>query len=185
MEDTKTPIPETDATKAYAPVTDKDAPATDVEAAKTSDAEAVEASLSEATSGVHGDAKPKFKLFDYDKPLPKYLREHGKLHEILMMMLTFVVVPIVSILIVTLTAGSVGLRVVQTTVSMLAWFNGKLAEVYVWGFINLALYAYLLVLNLDGERYSKPVKIAFYVVFGLSVVILMTGLSIAPFAAKA
>ncbi len=128
--------------------------------------------------GANGTKRKKFDLFDYSKPLPKYLEKHGKLHGILMMLLTFVVVPIVSILIVTLTAGSVGLRVVQTTVSMLAWFNGKLAEVYIWGLINMALYAYLLVLNLDSQRYAKPAKIAFYVLFGLSAVILLTGLSL-------
>ena len=118
------------------------------------------------------------KLFDPEKKLPSYLEKHGKIHEIVMMLLAFIIVPIVSILIITLTSQSVGLRVVQTTVSMLAWFNGKLAEVYIWGIINIALYAYLLVLNLDAERYAKPVKIAFYVAFGLSVVILLTGLSI-------
>lgn len=118
------------------------------------------------------------KLFAANSELPAYLKKHGKAHEIAMLLLTFVIVPIASILIITLTCQSVGLRVVQTTVSMLAWFNGKLAQVYIWGVINIALYAYLLVLNLDFERYSKPVKIAFYAVFGFSVVILLTGLSI-------
>ncbi len=118
------------------------------------------------------------KMFEPDKKLPSYLEKHGKIHEIVMMLLSFIIVPIVSIIIITLTSQSVGLRVVQTTVSMLAWFNGKLAEIYIWGIINIALYAYLLVLNLDFEKYAKPVKIAFYVAFGLSVVILLTGLSI-------
>ena len=117
------------------------------------------------------------KLFAPEDSLPKYLEKHGKAHELAMLLLTFVIVPIASILIVTLACQSVGLRVVQTTVSMLAWFNGKLAEVYIWGLINIALYAYLLVLNLDVEKYAKRAKIAFYSVFGFSVVILLTGLN--------
>ena len=60
------------------------------------------------------------KMFETDKNLPSYLQKHGKLHEIVMMLLPFVIVPIASILIITLTCKSVGLRVVQTTVSMLA-----------------------------------------------------------------
>ncbi len=118
------------------------------------------------------------KMFDYSKPLPMYLEKHGKLHGILMMLLTFVLMPITSILIVTLTCKSVGLRVVQTTVSMLVWFNGKFAEVYVWGILNLALYFYLLKLNLDSQQYSKPAKTFFYTMFATSVVVLLTGLSL-------
>lgn len=118
------------------------------------------------------------KLFDCGKPIPAYLEKHGKLHGILMMLLAFVIMPITSILIVTLTCQSVGLRVVQTTVSMLAWFNGKFAEVYIWGLLNIALYCYLLKLNLDSQQYSKQAKIAFYVLFAAGVVILLTGLSL-------
>ena len=117
-------------------------------------------------------------LFDYSKPVPRYLQKHGKIHTFVMMLLTFVVMPITSILIITLTSQSVGLRVVQTTVSMLAWFNGKLAEVYVWGILNVALYCYLLVLNLDSQQYSKKAKIIAYVFFGLGVLTLLVGMSI-------
>lgn len=120
------------------------------------------------------------RIFDENKPIPKYLQKHEKVHEIVMLLLTFVVMPIVSILIVTLTASSVGLRVVETTVSMLAWFNGKLPEVYVWGTLNLALYVYLLKLNLDAEQYSKAMKVLFFVATGLAITILLVGLSL-PF----
>lgn len=118
------------------------------------------------------------KLFDKNMPLPKYLAKHGKVHEIVMLLLTFVVMPIVSILLVTLTCQSVGLRVVQATVSMLAWYNGKFAEVIVWGALNIALFVYLVVLNLDSQRYSKAVKIMFYVACGLSTTLLIVGLSL-------
>ena len=120
------------------------------------------------------------KMIDANKPIPNYLQKHRKVHEIVMLLLTFVLMPIVSILIVTLTASSVGLRVVETTVSMLAWFNGKLPEIYVWGALNLALYVYLLKLNLDAQQYSKFMKILFYVATGLAMAILLVGLSL-PF----
>lgn len=186
MEDTKTPLPEaatpdtaeSETVTATPETATPDATAIETAVLETAAPETVTAAADVEAEDAQSGAKPKFKLFDYDAPIPKYLREHGKLHGILMLLLTFVVVPIASILVISLTCNSVGLRVVQTTVSMLAWFNGKLAEVYVWGMINIALYAYLLVLNMDGEQYSGRAKIAFYVLFGLSVVILLTGLSI-------
>lgn len=118
------------------------------------------------------------KLFDFEKDLPKYLQKRGKLHEVLMMLLSFIIMPIVSIVIVTLTCRSVGLRVVQTTVSMLAWYKGKFAIVLVWGALNLALYLYLLKLNLDFQKYSAFMKVVFYVLCGLGMAILIVGISI-------
>ena len=117
------------------------------------------------------------KLFDYSKPIPAYLQKHGKVHGAVMMLLSFVIMPIISILIITLTCRGVGLRVVQATVSMLAWFDGKFAEVFAWGILNLALYCYLLKLNLDSQQYSKPAKISLYALFGVSVIVLLLGLS--------
>ena len=115
------------------------------------------------------------KIFDTSRPLPKYLQMHSKIHEIIMFVLTFIVVPIASILVITHACTSVGLRVVQTTASKLAWHNGKFPEVYVWGIMNVALYTYLFIINLDSHQYSKPAKITFYVILGIAAGLLLGG----------
>lgn len=120
------------------------------------------------------------KIFDYTVAVPSYIEKRGKIHEIIMLLLTFVVVPLISILTITLPCLSVDLTVVQTTASQLMWFHGKFAEMAIWGVVNFGLYAYLLKLNLDAQQYSKPAKIIIYTLFALGVVTSVAGVSI-PF----
>lgn len=118
------------------------------------------------------------KIFDRNKAVPSYIEKHGKAHEITMLLLTFVVVPLVSILVITLACKSLGITVVQTTASMLMWQKKKVAEVVIWGILNCALYVYLLKLNLDAQQYSKATKIIFYIMYALGLVTMVGGVSI-------
>lgn len=116
------------------------------------------------------------KIFDIDAEMPKYLMAHKKTHDILAVVLTLIVAPILSAAII---AGS-GANLVTTSISKLGWQNGMLPVVYLWGAYNFALFIYLLKLALDEGQYAKNMKALFYVLTVASCVILLVGISI-PF----
>ncbi len=124
------------------------------------------------------------KIFDYTTPIPKFIDgKSARVHEIVMMLLTFVIIPIASVLLIVLPCKALGINITETTISMLAWISDKLAEVYIWGLLNLGLFIYLFVLNLESQQYSKWVKIIFYILVSLSSLLLIIGVSV-PFNEK-
>lgn len=124
-------------------------------------------------------AKRETKLFDAAN-VPTWLEKNRKKHNIATILLAFVIVPICSILLVALTCKSVGLRVVETSISKLAWEYGYLSVAFVWGIINLALFMYLTVLAVNSCGFNLPAKKAFISLEGISIALMLTGISI-PF----
>lgn len=126
-------------------------------------------------------------VFDGNATIPTYLSQHRKLHNILVPLLTFVVCPIISILLI----ATNGANLVTTSISKLGWqygggvFDGTLNNrllplVFAWGVVNLALITYTLKLTLDGGRYSKASKVILYTLLGIGIVLLLVGISV-PF----
>lgn len=119
------------------------------------------------------------KLFDKAN-IPNWLEKNRKAHDLAAILLTFVIVPIYSILLIVLTCDSVGLRVVETSISKLAWENGYLIVAYFWGIVNLALYIYLTVLALNSCGFNGPAKEAVLTIVGIAAAFIVIGVSI-PF----
>lgn len=116
------------------------------------------------------------KIFNESLSIPKYLDKHRKLNSILSVVLSCIVMPILSIVMVT----SSGKNLVSTSISKIGWQSDMLAVAYFWGIFHLAIYCYLLKLALDQGKYSKPAKIFFYTLFGIGCLFLLVGLSV-PF----
>ncbi len=114
---------------------------------------------------------------------PQWLDKNLRAHQIATLLLTFVIVPIYSILLVVLTLKFLpggGLRTVQTSLSKLGWEHNHLEVPYLWGIVNLALYIYLLVLALNSCGFNKRAKQTLIGLTGASSVIMIVGVSI-PF----
>ncbi len=96
------------------------------------------------------------------------------LQELIMIVLTFVVVPVVSVLI-TLAASD---RPVSTSMSRIAWVDKQFALVVLWGFLNMGNYIYSLVLTVKKGGYTSGWKKFFIVSASIAAAIMTIGLSI-------
>ncbi len=116
------------------------------------------------------------KVYEITQKLPDYFAKHTRLHDILVPILTLIVCPILSIILI----ASGGYNLVTTSISKIGWQNGLLPAVYVWGLINIAAVVYLLKLVLDIGKYSKSGKAIVYSIFALGCIFLFVGISV-PF----
>lgn len=116
------------------------------------------------------------KIFDKNAVIPKYYESHKNLHTVLVLLFSLVVAPILSVVMI----ATSGVNLVTTSISKLGWQNNMLPVVYLWGLYNLALFGYLLKLNMDTGKYSKRSKAFFYTLTIASCVILIVGISV-PF----
>lgn len=116
------------------------------------------------------------KVFDNNTVIPKYYDNHKNTHTLLVILFSFVVAPILSIVMFAFS----GINLVTTSISKIGWQNNLLPVVYIWGLYNLVLFGYLLKLNMDTGKYSKRSRTFFYALTILSCAIILVGISV-PF----
>lgn len=109
----------------------------------------------------------------FDENADKTIKKQ-KLQETIMLLLTFVVVPIASILI-TLAASD---RPVSTSMSRIAWVDKQFFLVLLWGFLNMANYIYSMILVVKIGGYSKGWKKFFIISASVAAAVMTIGLSI-------
>ena len=115
----------------------------------------------------------KFFLNIFDKNADTAVKNQS-LQEKIMLVLTFIVVPVASILI-TLVASD---RPVSTSMSRIAWVDKKFVFVLLWGLLNMGNYIYSMVLTVKKGGYSKGWKKFFIVSASVAAAIMTIGLSI-------
>ena len=101
------------------------------------------------------------------------LKKEG-LQEKIMLILTFVIVPLVSILVTMFRAD----RPVSTSMSRIAWVDKDFGLVLLWGFLNMGNYIYSLVLTVKKGGYTKGWKKFFIISAAVAAAIMTIGLSI-------
>lgn len=111
-------------------------------------------------------------LEDVETTEKKQAANRTMLMEVALLLTTFVLVPIISIVIVT----SGEQRAIYNSISRLAWPEGKLALVFLWGIINMGNYAFALKLALDAGGYTKKWKRMFAVMTALCALFISVGI---------
>ncbi len=96
------------------------------------------------------------------------------LQEKIMLILTFIIVPIASIL-VTVAASD---RPVSTSMSRIAWVDKQFFLVLLWGALNMGNYIYSMVLVVKKGGYSKGWKKFFIISAAVAAAVMTIGLSI-------
>ncbi len=97
-----------------------------------------------------------------------------RLQEIILLVVSFVIVPIISMIVIT--SGSD--RAIYTSISRLAWVDNLFPLILFWGLINMGNFIYALVLTVKAGGYTMPWK-KFFIIFAAVGALLMTvGVSI-------
>ena len=100
--------------------------------------------------------------------------KNRKAKEIALILFTFIVVPIVSVLIICSGKQSA----LYNSLSRLAWPEGLLWLVYIWGIFNMGNFFFAMKMALDDGGYTKKWHKLFFALFGVSAFLLTAGVSI-------
>ena len=113
-------------------------------------------------------------LFDLNNELPLSISKHQKLYEIMLMIYSCIIMPALSAIVATRGED----RAIYKSLSYLAYTEGHMALIYLWGLCFFVGYFFALTLILYSGGYTKKWKIVFYSLAAISTVVLVTGLSV-------
>ncbi len=115
------------------------------------------------------------KLFTtiFDKEADRSIKDQ-ELQEIIMLLITFLLVPVASVLITQVASD----RPVSTSMSRIAWVDKQFVWVLLWGLLNMGNYIYSLVLVTKKAGYSAGWKKFFIISAAAAALIMTVGLSI-------
>lgn len=114
------------------------------------------------------------KIFDSENRLPFSISKHQKLYEIMLMIYSCIIMPALSAIVATRGED----RAIYKSLSYLAYTEGHMALIYLWGLCFFIGYFFALTLILYSGGYTKKWKIVFYSLAAISTVVLVTGLSV-------
>ncbi len=100
--------------------------------------------------------------------------ENQKIKELALLLYSFVLVPIISILVISSGEASA----LYNSLSRIAWPENLLWLVLLWGAIDFGCFFFALKMTLDSAQYSKKWQILFYAMTIASCVLLIVGISI-------
>lgn len=113
-------------------------------------------------------------LFDSNNELPLSISKHQKLYEIMLMIYSCIIMPALSAIVATRGED----RAIYKSLSYLAYTEGHMALIYLWGLCFFIGYFFALTLILYSGGYTKKWKIVFYSLAAISTVVIVTGLSV-------
>lgn len=114
------------------------------------------------------------RMFDHNAKIPAFISKHQKLFDMLLTICCCIVMPVVSAVIAT--RGEE--RAIYKSLSYLAYTEGHMAIVYIWGLCFFAVFFFALTLILNTGCYSKAWKAVFLVFASISAVIMLAGISV-------
>ncbi|MBQ8177559.1 MAG: hypothetical protein IJ033_00040 [Clostridia bacterium] len=100
--------------------------------------------------------------------------KNRKAKEIILILLSFIIVPIASVLIINAGEQSA----LYNSLSRLAWPEGLLWLVYIWGALNFGNFAFATKMTLDQAGYTKKWQWVFWGIIIASVLLMIVGISI-------
>lgn len=113
-------------------------------------------------------------IFDLNNELPLSISKHQKLYEIMLMIYSCIIMPSLSAIVATRGED----RAIYKSLSYLAYTEGHMALIYLWGLCFFVGYFFALTLILYSGGYTKKWKMVFYSLATISTVVLVTGLSV-------
>lgn len=113
-------------------------------------------------------------IFDLNNELPLSISKHQKLYEIMLMIYSCIIMPALSAIVATRGED----RAIYKSLSYLAYTEGHMALIYLWGLCFFVGYFFALTLILYLGGYTKKWKMVFYSLAAISTVVLVTGLSV-------
>lgn len=114
------------------------------------------------------------KIFDLNNELPLSISKHQKLYEIMLMIYSCIIMPALSAIVATRGED----RAIYKSLSYLAYTEGHMALIYLWGLCFFIGYFFALTLILYSGGYTKKWKIVFYSLAAISTLVIVTGLSV-------
>lgn len=114
------------------------------------------------------------KLFDINAKVPNLVLKNKTLFEIILAVYCSIAMPIISAVIATRGTD----RAIYKSLSYLAYTEGHMAIVYIWGICFFIGYFFALTLILSFGGYSKFMKIIFYALASISMIVLLVGISV-------
>ena len=113
-------------------------------------------------------------IFDLNNELPLSISKHQKLYELMLMIYSCIIMPALSAIVATRGED----RAIYKSLSHLAYTEGHMALIYLWGLCFFIGYFFALTLILYLGGYTKKWKMVFYSLAAISTVVLVTGLSV-------
>ncbi len=113
-----------------------------------------------------------------------FISRHRKIHDNISLVLTLLILPLFSWLIVTLGEKHGGNRAVFNSLSSLAYVDGQLGWVLAWGMLTVGAYVYLFILNVYDSGLSKYFRL-FFIICSIIAFSLLTTSSLIPYSPDA
>lgn len=114
------------------------------------------------------------KVFKNNASLPKYLKEHSRLMELVLIAFWCVVFPVISAFCCTLGEQ----RPIYKSLSFIAYREDNMPAILFYGFLFVAGFILAMKMCLDAGQYSKQLRILFLGLSLLSMAILTAGISV-------
>ncbi|MGN0797197.1 MAG: hypothetical protein ACI4M5_03240 [Christensenellales bacterium] len=121
-----------------------------------------------------GAMKNFLKIFDSTNDMPISISKHQKLYEIILMIYSCIIMPAISAIVATRGED----RAIYKSLSYLAYTEGHMALIYLWGLSFFVGYFFALTLILYSGGFTKRWKIVFYSLAAISTIVIVTGLSV-------
>ena len=106
--------------------------------------------------------------------------KNRSVHDVITLMLTFVIIPIYSCLITHTGEWTGGNRAAYNSLSALAHVDGQLLWVVIWGLLNSGAFVYLITLNGYDSGLNKYIR-TFFIIVSIIALLLLTSASIFPY----
>ncbi len=120
----------------------------------------------------------KLNKFIFNETRNNFITRHKNVHDVISLILTLVIIPIYSCITTHTAEWAGGTRAVFNSLSSLAYVEGQLIWVIIWGILNVGTFVYLIILNTFDSGLNKYIKWLLIVCAFIGLALLSTSASI-------